>query len=67
MKPSQEGVVARDQFSTEWLNMRDSLAPEHLYEAANNYYDMACKMGAEGWDGTSQLEKDGRINQDLDN
>lgn len=66
MKPSEEGLIARDQFIQEWLSMRDSLMPEHLYTAANNYYDMACDMGAEGWDGTSQLEKDGRINQDLE-
>lgn len=65
MKPSSEGLEARDQFITEWLNMRESMPPEHIFDAANSYYDMACQMGAEGWDGTSQLEKDGRINQDL--
>lgn len=66
MKPSDEELTARDQFIKEWLDMRSSILPQHLYEAANRYYDTACQMGAGGWDGTSQLEKDGRINQDLE-
>lgn len=65
LEPTVDEIEARDQFIAEWENMRSSVL-EHLYEAANQYYDMACQMGAEGWDGTSQLEKDGRINQDLE-
>jgi hypothetical protein len=66
MNPTQSDIEARDQFIVEWSNIRESILPEHLFDAANSFYDQACKMGAGGWDGTSQLEKDGRINQDLD-
>ena len=66
MNPTPEGLEARDQFVAEWNSIREHIPPEQLFTQANEYYDTACRMGAEGWDGTSQLEKDGRINQDLD-
>lgn len=66
MKPSLDGLDARDEFAKEWLNIRDTITPDLLVKAAQQYFDTASQMGAEGWDGSTQLEKDGRINQDLD-
>jgi hypothetical protein len=66
-EPTPEGIEARDQFAKEWLDMRNAITPELLLQAAQQYFDTAALMGAEGWDGSTQLEKDGRINQDLNN
>lgn len=58
--------LARPQFILEWLQIRKVIPSERIHLAANQYYDHACEMGAIGWDGSSQLEKDGGINQHLE-
>ena len=56
MNPTPEGLEARDQFVAEWNSIREHIPPEQLFTQANEYYDTACRMGAEGRDGTSPLE-----------
>lgn len=62
----KEGVPTIEEIDGEWKAVRNKIIPGQLVEAANLFYDAAQELVSSGWDGSTQLEKDGKINQHLD-
>jgi hypothetical protein len=49
-----------------WLEIKGFIPEGNRKEVANMLYDKVCDLDADDWDGISQLEIDGNINQNLD-
>lgn len=61
------GWASGSSLATElWEEIRGFIPEDNRYEAANIFYDRFTDYDADDWDGESTLEKDGKINQDLD-
>lgn len=61
------GFARANEFAATWNEIRGFIPEQNRKEAANFLYDLAAELDVDDWDGTSQLEIDGHINQDLDN
>lgn len=49
-----------------WTEIKGFIPEGSRKEVANMLYDKVCDLDADDWDGTSELEKDGNINQELE-
>lgn len=61
------GFAHSGEFAEMYNKIRGFIPEGSRREVANIIYDTAGDLDTDDWDGTSQLEIDGHINQDLDN
>ena len=61
------GFAHSDTFAELYDEIKGFIPEANRKEVANIIYDKAGDLDTDDWDGTTDLEIDGRINQDLDN
>ncbi len=61
------GFAHSDIFSKLYDDIKGFIPEANRKEVANIIYDASGGIDVDDWDGSTDLEKDGRINQDLDN
>lgn len=60
------GFAHSDTFADMYDEIKGFIPEANRKEVANIIYDAAGELDTDDWDGTTQLEIDGRINQDLE-
>lgn len=60
------GYAHSEEFSEMYEKIRGFIPEGSRKEVANIIYDTAGSLDTDDWDGESQLEKDGNINQNLE-
>lgn len=60
------GFARSTEFAETWEHIRPLIPEGSRKEAASYLYDLSGELDVDDWDGSTLLEKDARINQDLD-
>lgn len=60
------GFAHSDTFAQLYEDIKGFIPEPNRKEVANTIYDAAGELDVDDWDGSTNLEIDGRINQNLD-